>query len=75
MKNSVAYLSNICTDLPDLRQELYASHPLIEAQSSLAREIVEVRYQAFHNVFQSWIGALRVYEMDIVGDVFDGEIL
>jgi hypothetical protein len=68
------YLSHICAYLPNLRQELYASHPLIETQSRLARKVVHVRYQALHDVFQAWVGALRVYAVYVLSDVVDCEV-
>ena len=70
----LTYLSHICTYLADLCEELDPGHPFIEAQSCFARKVVEVRDEALHNVLEAWIAALRVYAMDVLGDVFDGEV-
>lgn len=58
-----------------MREELNACHPFIEAQSRLAREVVQVRDQTFHDVLEARVAALRIYPVYILGDVFDGEVL
>jgi len=69
------HLSHICTYLANLGEKLYAGHPLIKAQSCLAGKVVKMRYQPFHDVFQSRVGALRVDTMHVFCNVFNGEIL
>lgn len=69
------YLSNIRTDLPDLSQELQASHPLRRGKSSLAREIMEVRDEALQDVLHSRVLAERVDADHILGDVFHRQVL
>lgn len=68
-------LSHIRTNLPNLRQELYSSHPLIETQSRLASKVVQVRDQTLHHILETWVCALRVNTVHILGDVFDSEVL
>jgi len=58
-----------------LRKKLNACHPFIEAQSRLAREVVQVRDQTFHDVLEARVAALRIYSVYILGDVFDSEVL
>lgn len=70
-----AYLAHIRAYLPDLREELNAEHPFIETESRFSREIVQVGDEALHDVFQARVGALRVYAVHVLGDVFDGEVL
>ena len=67
-------MSHIRTYLPDLRQELYAGHPLIEAKARFAREVMQVRDEALHDVFQARVGALRIDAVHVLGDVFDCEV-
>lgn len=50
-----AYLSHISTDLPHLCEEEQAGHPLLGAESGLAREIVQVRDQTLEDVFHALI--------------------
>jgi hypothetical protein len=57
-----------------LREELYACHPLIEAQSRLSREVVKVRDQTLHHVLKARVGALRIYSMYVLGDILNGEV-
>jgi len=72
---SGTHLSHMCTYLPDLREELYAGHPLVETEARFAREVVEVRDEALHDVLQARVGALRIDAVHVLGDVFDGEVL
>ena len=69
------YLPHVCTDLPNLRKELDACHPLVKAQAGLARKVMEVRDKAFHDVLQPRIAALRVDADHILSDVVDGQVL
>lgn len=34
------YLPHVCTDLPNLSEELDARHPLVKAQACLARKVM-----------------------------------
>lgn len=49
--SSQAYLSYIRTCLSYLCEELDSRHPFIEAQACFAGEVVQMRYQALHDVF------------------------
>lgn len=71
----LTYLPYVCTYLSDLGEELDSCHPLVEAEASLTREVMEVRHETLHDVFQPWVAALRVDADDILGDVVDGQVL
>lgn len=68
------YLSYICTYLSYGSQELYASHPFIEAETRLAGKVVEMGNQSLHDIFEAWVAALRVYAVHVLGDVIDCEV-
>ena len=57
----LAHLSHICTYLSNLGQEVYASHPLILAESGLPRKVVQMLYKSFENVLQPRILTLAIY--------------
>lgn len=69
------YLPYVCTYLPDLSEELDACHPFVKAQACLAREVVEVGDQPFHNVLQPWVAALRIDADYILSNVVDCQVL
>jgi hypothetical protein len=73
-KEVSTYLSHIRTSLPHTRQEPYPRHPLLKAEPRLARKVVQVRDKALHDVLEAWVGALRVYAVHVLGDVFDCEV-
>jgi hypothetical protein len=44
------------------------------AEAGLPGEIVEMLHDTLQDILQSWVGTLTVNELDIVGDVIDGEV-
>lgn len=68
------YLSNIRTDLPDLRQKLQPGHPLRRGESGLARKVVEVRDESLEDVLHPLVLAERVDADNILGDVVHREV-
>jgi hypothetical protein len=68
------YLPHIRTRLSDLREELYACHPLVEAEARFARKVVQVCDEALHDVFEARVRALRIYAVHVFGDVGYGEV-
>jgi hypothetical protein len=70
----VTYLSHITANLPDLRQELDHSHPLLGAESRLSDKIMQMRDGTVEQEFRPPVGTLRVDDVYVLGDVVDGEI-
>ena len=58
-----------------LLQEIQAVPPFFRAQTGFAGEVVEMGDQTLEDVGQAQIFALRVESDDIVGDVFNGQVL
>ena len=69
------YLSNVCAYLADGGEEEEAGHPFIMRETGFAGEVVEVLDEAFEDVFQAGVGALRIDELDVVCYVVDCEVL
>jgi hypothetical protein len=67
-------MADITADLATAHEEVEGCHPLLRAQSRLPRKVVQVCHQTGHEVLEARIGALRVYEVGIGGDVVDGEV-
>lgn len=67
-------MSHITADLPDLDEEVQRRHPLVGAQSGLARKVVQVRDQPLQEVLEARIFGLAVDFDGIRRDVVDGEV-
>lgn len=48
--------------------------PFFEAETGLARKVVDVLDEAVEDVAGAWVGALAVYELGVFGYVFYCEI-
>lgn len=70
----LTYLPHIATYLARRSEELYSRHPLLSAQPGFARKIVEVDHQTFEDILEPRIRIGRVDQIDVVGDVVNGEI-
>jgi hypothetical protein len=75
MSNLCTHLSHICANLANLCEELNCCHPLISRKSGFACEIVYMRHQTLHEVFQSWIGTSRIDQVNVFRDVLNSKVL
>jgi len=69
------HLSNICTDLANLGEELDRCHPLVCGKSSLACKVMYMLYETLHQILQSRVGTSRVDQVDVFGDILDSQVL
>lgn len=68
------YVSHVVGDLSTSDEKGDGCHPLVGAETGLARKVVEMAHQTRHEVCEAGIGALRVYTDCVWGDVVDGEV-
>ena len=68
-KKEETHLSHVTTNLPNLRKKQQPRHPLMGAESRLARKIMQVRDQSLEHVFHPLILAQGVDLVYVFGDV------
>lgn len=68
-------MPQVIADLSDLRQEGHPGVPFLCGQTGFTGEIMQVCDDAIDKISESRVGALRVDQMDIIGDVIGGEVL
>lgn len=69
------HLPDISTNLADLSQEQKPGHPLMEAESGLARKVMQMRDQSFEDVFHAVVLTERVDLVDILRDIVRRQVL
>lgn len=65
------YMPHVTADLPDFDEEIQRGHPFVGAQADLSCEIVEMGHQTGHDIFETFIGALRVDDYRVLGDIIN----
>lgn len=68
------FVSLCGADLPYGDEEVETGEPFVKGEPSFTGEVVEVGDEPFEDVFETWVGALRVDSVHVFGDVFYGEV-
>lgn len=67
-------MSHISANLPSCDEKVQCHHPLLGAQTSLARKVVQMRDQPLHEVLEARIFGLIVNLDSIRRDIVDCQI-
>lgn len=62
-------MSHVAADLTNPHKEVQSCHPFVRAQSRFAREVMEMRDQAFHHIGDALVGGLGIDEDSVFGNV------
>lgn len=68
-------MAEIIADLAYFGQKLNPGLPFVGGETSLPGEVVEVGYDALEEIAEARIGALGIDDVDVVGDIFGGQVL
>lgn len=68
-------MAEVIADLTYLGQKLNPGLPFLGGETSFPGEVMEVGYDALEEIAESRIGALGIDDVDIVGNIFGGQIL
>lgn len=67
-------LARVAAFLPRRGEEIDRGHPFVGGEPRFARKVVQVRHQLRHDVLETLVGALRVNEERVRGDVLGGKV-